>query len=72
MQLDTCTLIRNGTAAQRTSSPRTRPRTCIGAMKWFRRKHDQPWEVVGCETVEPVLMFDETGDSRPAISRSTL
>ncbi|KAH0838590.1 hypothetical protein J3R83DRAFT_6911 [Lanmaoa asiatica] len=39
-------------------------------MRWFRRKHDQPWEVVGCETVEPVLMFDETGGSHPAISRS--
>ncbi|KAF8559402.1 hypothetical protein OG21DRAFT_1402894 [Imleria badia] len=31
-------------------------------MRWFRRKHDQPWEVVGCEFVEPVLMFDETGE----------
>ncbi|KAI9572659.1 hypothetical protein HD554DRAFT_2014448 [Boletus coccyginus] len=29
-------------------------------MRWFRRKHDQPWEVVGCEIVEPVFMWDET------------
>ncbi|KAF8139945.1 hypothetical protein EV363DRAFT_1311197 [Boletus edulis] len=30
-------------------------------MRWFRRrKRDQPWEVVGCEIVEPVLMFDES------------
>ncbi|KIJ68746.1 hypothetical protein HYDPIDRAFT_147281 [Hydnomerulius pinastri MD-312] len=28
-------------------------------MKWFRRKSELPWEVVGCKTVEPVLMFDE-------------
>lgn len=40
-------------------------------MRWFRRKHDQPWEVVGCETVEPVLMLDETGGCL-AISRSPL
>jgi len=30
-------------------------------MRWFRRKkRDLPWEVVGCEIVEPVLMFDDT------------
>ncbi|KIK97650.1 hypothetical protein PAXRUDRAFT_135840 [Paxillus rubicundulus Ve08.2h10] len=27
-------------------------------MKWFRRKNEPPWEVVGCEIVEPVFMFD--------------
>ncbi|KAH7883901.1 hypothetical protein F5I97DRAFT_1813753 [Phlebopus sp. FC_14] len=28
-------------------------------MKWFRRRDQLPWEVVECETVEPVLMFDD-------------
>lgn len=37
-------------------------------MRWFRRKRDHPWEVVGCEIVEPVLMFDETGGGYSAIS----
>lgn len=54
------------------SLSRTRPKACVGAMRWFRRKHDQPWEVVGCEIVDPVLMFDETGGSHPPISRNTL
>ncbi|KAG8220097.1 hypothetical protein J3R82DRAFT_1116 [Butyriboletus roseoflavus] len=39
------------------SLPRARPRACVGAMRWFRRKHNQPWEVVGCETVEPVTLI---------------
>ncbi|KAG9314650.1 hypothetical protein JVU11DRAFT_5455 [Chiua virens] len=42
---------------------RTRFKACVGTMrwKWFRRQHDQPWEVVGCDTVQPVFMFYETG-----------
>ncbi|KAF8845409.1 hypothetical protein BDN67DRAFT_987106 [Paxillus ammoniavirescens] len=28
------------------------------AITWFRRKNEPPWEVVGCEIVEPVFMFD--------------
>lgn len=31
-------------------------------MKWFRRRN-APWEVVGCETIAPVLMFDSEVDS---------
>ncbi|KAH7911218.1 hypothetical protein BJ138DRAFT_1113381 [Hygrophoropsis aurantiaca] len=31
-------------------------------MKWFHRKNDMPWEVVGYEAVEPVPMFDEDDD----------
>lgn len=32
------------------------------AMKWFRRRRrEDPWEVVGCETVKPVFTFD-SGD----------
>ncbi|KAG6334927.1 hypothetical protein ID866_4169 [Astraeus odoratus] len=33
-------------------------------MKWFRchRNHQAPWEVVGCKTIEPVLMFDPEED----------
>ncbi|KAF9243799.1 hypothetical protein BU15DRAFT_42511 [Melanogaster broomeanus] len=28
-------------------------------MKWLRRRRNElPWEVVGCETVQPVFMFD--------------
>ncbi|KAF9229661.1 hypothetical protein BS17DRAFT_771759 [Gyrodon lividus] len=27
-------------------------------MKWFRRNNEPAWEVVGCEIVEPVFMFD--------------
>lgn len=34
-------------------------------MRWFRRRnHAAPWEVVGCETIAPVLMFDSEVDSQ--------
>lgn len=29
------------------------------AMKWFRRKNEQSWEVVGCECIDPVPMIDD-------------
>jgi hypothetical protein len=28
-------------------------------MKWFRRKNEQSWEVVGCECIDPVPMIDD-------------
>ncbi|KAI6045122.1 hypothetical protein EDC04DRAFT_200516 [Pisolithus marmoratus] len=32
-------------------------------MKWFRRRRrEEPWEVVGCETVDPVFMLDSEDD----------
>lgn len=32
-------------------------------MKWFqRRRREDPWEVVGCKTVEPVIMVDSEDD----------
>lgn len=29
------------------------------AMKWFCRKNEQSWEVVGCECIDPVPMIDD-------------
>ncbi|KAG1749695.1 uncharacterized protein EDB91DRAFT_1235168 [Suillus paluster] len=31
-------------------------------MKWFRRKNEQSWEVVGCECIDPVQMIDDDDD----------
>lgn len=28
-------------------------------MKWFCRKNEQSWEVVGCECIDPVPMIDD-------------
>ena len=31
-------------------------------MKWFRRKSEPPWEVVGCECIDPVPMIGNDDD----------
>ncbi|OAX39003.1 hypothetical protein K503DRAFT_117343 [Rhizopogon vinicolor AM-OR11-026] len=31
-------------------------------MKWFRRKSEPPWEVVGCECIDPAPMIDDDDD----------